>query len=821
MRTYGRVRAVGIAFWIAHVVILTVLHQDHARVVLSTTIQLAIGLLTVVACLQAAQRSGPFGRMFWRLATIGFSLLVVGLGLAAYGAIFTHGFQPRTWVFDMFVNAWTAPLVMCLFLDPEAEPTGIDWQRILDFAQVGIVFVLLYLYTSSLAAPGEEFEPWRLALATDALITAGFFARGATTRSNPAKMLFWRFGYFRLVSVCTDALFVLGFPETPAGNWFDVVWSLTTLIPLTIATGWSDLPTSESAARETTSHRRLLVTQLIPLIFPVLVIIMASQIVHRQLVLVAVAVLVSLAITYGRLLITQREQLRSAEALRVYHHLLRSIMEGASEAIFVKDAESRYLLINTPGAQMLGRSVAEVLGKNDFDLFPAETAQFVQKIDEQVIQSGTPRNYEMTASLPGGDRVFLATKSPYLDPNGKMVGLIGTAMDVTDRRKLEDQLRQTQKMEAIGTLSGGVAHDFNNLLTIIKGYNGLLLDSVKDEKLRSYAEHVDEASEQATSLTRQLLAFSRRQVLQPRVINLNILVTNLHKMLRRMIGEDIEIRTAIEPNLGSVKADPGQIEQVIMNLVINARDAMPAGGKLTLETANVEMDETSANGHASVVPGRYVMLAVSDSGVGMDAETQDHVFEPFFTTKEMGRGTGLGLSMVYGIVKQSGGTIWVYSEPGRGTTFKIYLPMVEEPAEPLPSKQRPGTNIRGTETILLVEDNRQVRELAQSLLTACGYVILAADSAASAISLCEQHRGVIHLLATDVVMPESGGRELATQIQAMRPGIRVLYMSGYTDNAIIRHGVLEPGTFFLQKPFTPASLAGKIRETLDSTMRDA
>jgi two-component system cell cycle sensor histidine kinase/response regulator CckA len=286
-------------------------------------------------------------------------------------------------------------------------------------------------------------------------------------------------------------------------------------------------------------------------------------------------------------------------------------------------------------------------------------------------------------------------------------------------------------------------------------------------------------------------------------------------MLQRLIGEDVEMRTVIEPNLGSVKADPGQIEQVVMNLAVNARDAMPKGGSLTLETDNVDLDEAYAQEHAGVVPGRYVMLAVSDTGVGMDAETRAHIFEPFFTTKVMGRGTGLGLSMAYGIVKQSGGFLEVYSELGHGTTFKIYLPRVEEPAEALSGKSVPAPTLRGSETILLVEDNRQVRELAASVLSSCGYRVLVADSAAAVVSLCEQHGGPIHLLLTDVVMPGSGGREIAKQITVRRPGIKVLYMSGYTTNAIVHHGVLDPGTSFLQKPFTPAVLAGKVREVLD------
>jgi nitrogen-specific signal transduction histidine kinase/CheY-like chemotaxis protein len=404
-----------------------------------------------------------------------------------------------------------------------------------------------------------------------------------------------------------------------------------------------------------------------------------------------------------------------------------------------------------------------------------------------------------------------------LGPAGEIIGVIGVAFDVTERRQLEEQIQRVQKMEAIGTLSGGIAHDFNNILTVIKGYTDLLLGGIQDGRLRALVSYIDQAADRASALTRQLLAYSRRQVLQPKVINLNSLVVNLDKMLQRVIGEDIDIRTIAGPNLGSVKSDPGQIEQVIMNLAVNARDAMPNGGDLTLETANVDLDDIYAQKHPGTVSGRYVMLAVSDTGIGMDAETRSHIFEPFFTTKSVGRGTGLGLSTVYGIIKQSGGSIEVYSELGQGTTFKIYLPRIEAPAEPLQAAQGPASRVEGTETILLVEDEAQVRELAAAVLTSCGYTVLVADSRRTAASICDAHKGDVHLLLTDVVMPGGGGREVANQVLARHPKIKVLYMSGYTTNAIVHHGVLDPGTFFLQKPFTPAVLSAKVREVLDST----
>ena len=810
----NRIRAVAVLCWIAHCIILFTVPTGSARNVLSDFLQFFIGVLTIVACLQAAARSSSFGRIFWRLAGAAFFLLTIGLGLATYNNTVQSSLGQHSWIIDVFVNAWTAPLVMCLFLDPTEETEKTDWRRILDFAQVAIVFVLLTLYNSNLAIGGEGREPWRLAFVTDLLITLGFYLRAAVMPSGATRSLFLRFGYFRTVSVVTDFFFVIGMPEPPTGDSFELIWSLTLLIPLMIAVAWKD-PGQPAIPRRITPRLRLFATQLLPLLFPFLVIITASQIVRGQLVIAAAAVLLSLGITYTRLLLTQAEQDRAAEALRQSHLVLQSIMQGVNEVIFVKDVHGRYVMINKPGAEMVGHTVEEVVGKTDFELFPVETAQAIRSTDAQVLQTGRIQTYELQMKFPSGPRNFLTTKSPQHGPKGEIIGMIGVSLDVTERRRLEQQMLQAQKMEAIGTLSGGIAHDFNNLLTVIKGYTGLLLDSLDEPRQRSLVSSIDQAADRASSLTRQLLAYSRRQVLQPKVINLNELVLNMDKLLQRLIGEDVEMKTVAAHDLGSVKADPGQIEQVIMNLAVNARDAMPKGGSLTLETTNIDLDETYARNHPGTYPGKYVMLAVSDTGIGMDAHTRSHIFEPFFTTKSMGRGTGLGLSMVYGIVRQSGGSIEVYSEPGQGSTFKIYLPRIEAPAEPLPAKHTPATRIRGNETVLLVEDDAQVRDLAAAVLTSSGYTVLTVDSPRAAAAKCDEHKGDIHLLLTDVIMPGIGGREVANQVLARRPNTKVLYMSGYTTNAIIHHGVLDPGTFFLQKPFTPANLSAKVREVLD------
>jgi len=395
--------------------------------------------------------------------------------------------------------------------------------------------------------------------------------------------------------------------------------------------------------------------------------------------------------------------------------------------------------------------------------------------------------------------------------------------EIGERERTEDalhqsveQLRQSQKLEAIGRLAGGIAHDFNNLLTVILSYSDILLHGdIPAGPIRNGLEEIKAAGARAASLTHQLLAFSRQQVLEPKILDVNEVLTELSQMLKRLLGEDIELRLLLAPILDRVKADRSQLDQVVMNLVVNARDAMPQGGRLSIETANVTLDETAGETHFDVQPGSYVMLAVSDTGVGMDAATKARVFEPFFTTKERGKGTGLGLSTVFGIVKQSGGSIYFYSEPGVGTTFKIYVPCAEgSPGSP----ERPSPEVRGargTETILLVEDEEQVREVAGAILRAAGFHVLVAASPSEAVLLCEESPERIDLVLTDVIMPKMNGRQLAERLRSLRPEIRVLFMSGYTDDMILQNGILELGASFIQKPMMPDALTRKVRDVLD------
>jgi two-component system, cell cycle sensor histidine kinase and response regulator CckA len=912
-------------------------------------IDTAAPLIAAVLCWMVSRRAGPFGRRVWRL--VAFSSLLATIGQALYTDYYDYLHAPlgTLWPSDVLVFFWVVPAMMTLFLSPRDPGSGYGWLRVCDFVQVctlALAVELSQIYVASrwqAAGQAMQVRALHAGIFFFGLVALSFLVRGLLSFNRTERAFFLRLGAFLAVHgiVLNATLYYQASGHYQQGMWPDVSWTLSYCLLIVVAGTWNDR--EEPVGRESLSHGVQLLAQFSPLLIPAIVFPLVLSIAQEQFFWSVALVMVSFAAASGRLFVVQKQLLVSSRELQKNLGLLQGITEGTTDAVFVKDLEGRYLMMNAAGARFLGRSVDDVLGKNDAELFSPEVGRTIMQRDREVIQSGETQTYEEPATAAGVTRTYLATKGPYRDPNGQVIGLLGICRDISDRKiaeeamrrsqqrlsihfehtplavvewdlgfrvaawnpsaervfgysrqeavgqhgsfivpaqfrqfvdkvwqdlvaqkggtrntndnitkdgrtiscewyntplvddsgrvlgvaslvqdvtervALEERLRQSQKMEAVGRLAGGVAHDFNNLLTVILGYSQILAEGVPaGSRLAESTAQIKSAADRASGITRQLLAFSRKQVLSPRVINLNDIMLNLDSLLRRLIGEDIEVLTVPDNGLGSVRADPGQIEQVIMNLALNARDAMPRGGKLTLETSNAQLDESYARRHQPAEPGRYVMLAVSDTGHGMSAETQARIFEPFYTTKEVGKGTGLGLSMVYGIVKQSGGYIWVYSEPDRGTTFKIYLPRVDQEVESAGAEHRPRAVQRGTETILLVEDDAQLRQLSSSVLAHCGYKMLVAGSPEEGLAICRENHRDIRLLITDVVMPRMNGRQLAEQVLQISKNIRVLYISGYTSNAIVHYGVLDPGLWFLPKPFSLSSLVAKVREVLDS-----
>jgi two-component system cell cycle sensor histidine kinase/response regulator CckA len=525
------------------------------------------------------------------------------------------------------------------------------------------------------------------------------------------------------------------------------------------------------------------------------------------------------AIRHALALHAEEQQRWHAEAaLRASEERFRALVENSSDVLMLIDGQGRVTYLTASSERHLGWEPKQILGKSIFDFIHPEDREPVGfRVAETLRNPGLPVEHEIRFKHADGTYRIMEGVGVNRLSDPSVGAIVVNARDITERRRLEEQLRQAQKMEAVGQLAGGVAHDFNNLLTAILGYASLMLDDIPEEDpLRQDLIEIQSAGERAASLTRQLLAFSRRQMLQPQVVDINTLVQQLEKLLRRLISEDVELVTALAADLLPVRVDPASVEQILVNLAVNARDAMPVGGRLTIETSNVELDESAAFMHTAMPPGQYVMLSVGDTGQGMDEATRLRVFEPFFTTKEQGKGSGLGLATVYGMVKQSGGFIWVYSEPSHGTVFKVYLPPAESRTTTHAVEFDRRSEMKpGWETVLLVEDEDAVRALAREVLRRHGYVVLEARHGVDAMRVAERHTDDIHLLVTDVVMPHMSGREAAERLTTVRPKLKVLFMSGYSDHALM-HRDLTPGVAFLQKPFTPEVFARKVRQVLDT-----
>ena len=776
----------------------------------SNLFQLIASLAALIACLDAARRAAGVIRQFWAFMTATFLLWCAAQVLWTYNEYVGHmgrGQQPT----DILFFFAFSPMLLALLLTPGRESRSIDWQRALDFVQAGIVLLSAFLYFFLI--PGwqqpypEQVEKliWLRFNLRNGLLFVAFALRGLLSTPRSLRNVFRRMSAFLLsyavLGYIANWLWLESGPQS--GTWIDLAWVAPFVVAVAAAAAWR--PETESQEEpEVTGIRALFTVHLLPTLVPLLVLAMAYRIGREQLFLAFASVLASVLCYSARLAVTHHRQLQTAAQLKDTESRFRLLFASNPHPmwVFARDTQN-FLEVNQAAVSRYGYSREEFLRMKVNDL---------QREDER---SASGRNGNCRHRTKDGRVLNVATTAQTLQFAGRNAELV-VAEDITEKLHLEDQLRQSQKMEAVGTLAGGVAHDFNNLLTVINGYTRLLQDRLQnDEMVLSQLRHIEKAADRASSLTRQLLAFSRRQMLQPTLVNLNETVLGMGQMLRRVIGEHIELVTATSHDLGHIKADGSQIEQVIMNLAINARDAMPQGGRLIFETENVTLSREQLRDHLEARPGEYVMLIVSDTGCGMDESTKAHLFEPFFTTKR-GKGTGLGLSTVYGIIKQSGGHITVESEPGKGTTFRMYLPRAHGTAG-AGEEARPRTILKGNETVLLVEDDDELRELSRKILKMNGYEVLAAARDSEAVQICHSFKNEIHLMLTDVIMPGTAGPELAGKLTKLRPSMKVCYMSGYTDNAMSKLEGLGEGTAFLQKPFSPAALARKIRQVLDGT----
>jgi len=793
----------------------------------SDCIQALCAVLALVATLQAASRASGFIKSFWRLQACGFSIWIVAQCIATVYDTILHRSVYGPWPSDTLFFVWMTPSILCLFLQSTSESPSRIWQQWLDFAQVGILVVSAYAFTFEIPShwqrPSIPIAELSLIVewSRDTLLLTIFAVRAFGAQSKEMRGLFGRMALFFLIYAAVECpyLYFQYVDQLRAGTWWDVPWSSTMAAAAVLISSYpyATLPTQPEGVRlaESPWRRFRVLLRLVPLAFPLVILAMAARIAEQQFALASIAVIASFACSSAQIVLTERQERRASRGLEERNALLKSVFEGSGDFIFVKDTEGRYLMVNHAVAEFFSKPVDEIIGKNAFQLMDSSNARKVMEGDRAVLEAGRSLTTDIKISGDGRERTYLITRSPYRDAEGKTIGLIGISRDITEHRAMEERLRQSQKMEAIGTLAGGVAHDFNNILMVISGYGSVLNDALSAEpKMRAHVEQIQKAAERAASLTRQLLAFSRKQTIQPAPLNLNNIVTGIEKLLHRLIGEHISISTVLAPDLGTVMADAGQIEQVILNLAINARDAMPEGGRLTLETANVEFKDKEKT-PPDLKAGRYVELVVTDTGVGMDMRVQARAFEPFFTTKAAGKGTGLGLSTVYGIVQQSNGHIGFTSQPGHGTTFRMYLPRIDSAKSADLVTDAAVGSLYGHETVLIVEDDASVCELVRAVLNSHGYTVLSARDPQEAEALCEERSSQIGLLLSDVILPKMSGAELSARLTTRNPNMKVLFMSGYIDDSLVRQGIQEREMAFLQKPFSPLSLAKKVREVLN------
>ena len=811
-----------IALTAAHIVTLIVFGHSSNIGFLSDILTLSAALFAALASFTASVRSYGLARRFWQLTGTTLFLWFLGKSILMYDS-YVLGITtiPIVPLLIFFLSA--APMYVAIFISDQEFGTAINWEGILDAIQILalILFVYLFLVYIPLLYKGEQAVSLledRLLLWRNVLLAVGLLARAIFSRSKYIRRLYLPVAVIMGVYACTTWIGNLA-QETapnPEASWYDLAWTVPFLLVAVAAVLWRQSPEEAEEQRKPQRMSGVMFAYLPSLALPLMLLVKRHEVVGAQITLGLVGLMFSIVLFNIRLVVTQRRQRLTMEALSASERQYQSLFERNMAGVYRSTVAGRFLDCNPALASMLGYTRQELVELPIEQLYfggGEERNQLIEQLRAHRFMG--PRECCLRrkdgSSLWGVQNMSLEK----LD-NGSEV-LEGTVLDITEQRALEAQFRQAQKMEAIGRLAGGVAHDFNNLLTIISGYSFMQLERTDPaDPVHHQAEQIQAAADRAAALTRQLLAFSRQQVLQPRRLNLNDVVHNMEKMLRRLIGEDVEVRAVLAPGLGTVEIDPGQVEQILMNLVVNARDALPNGGKLTIQTENVELDETYLKQHGYATPGRHVLLAVSDNGTGMAPETLARIFEPFFTTKEPGKGTGLGMSMVYGSVKQSGGSIEIYSEINHGTTVKVYLPRVDAAVDEVNEKTVAAAQLaQGSERILLIEDEVSLRGLMVSVLTAHGYTVEVVESLEE-LGAFIQKTPRCDLVLTDVVLPRMRGPELAAQVARHWPGIKVLYMSGYTTDAIVHQGVLNRGFPFLQKPFTPAALAAKVREVLDT-----
>ncbi len=789
-----------------------------AAALASNLAQLAASLLALMAAFAAARRSTSRIRRFWLLASFSFVVWAWAQALWIWQEnVLGHPMPllaaPHVLFFFSFI-----PMGIAL-LDDDAQSARIDWLVVLDSLQIVLAAVTTYFYLFHVPGlwPDREALGHTFANAIhirNAVLVLAFFLHGMLAR-DAERWLYLRWSTFLAIygTANIGGSFALVWLGLPSGTWFDLAWSVPFLFAALIAEDWRDAAVGEPRQASFGSGR-LLSLNLLPLTIPLLVLWMGSKIAMADLTLAALAISLAVASYALRSLLLQLRQRRVAEKLHLSENRFRLFFAAHPQPMWVFDAQTLYFLeVNDAAVAKYGYTRKEFLSMRVTELRPPEEAMQL----EEILRSD-PMKIPMLHTrhrLQSGETIAVEIAARRLEFTGNKALLV-VAIDVSERMALEEQLRQAQKMEAVGALAGGVAHDFNNLLTVIKGYSSLLSESLADDLVRRReVEQIENAADRAAALTRQLLAFSRRQIFRVTQLNLNQTVQGVSRMLERLLGEDITIAHELAPDLGRIQADPSQIDQVIMNLAVNARDAMPRGGRLTFETRNVTGSEFGDEEHLHIAPGPYVLLRVRDTGIGMDAVTRRRVFEPFFTTKENGKGTGLGLSTVYGIVKQSGGHIWVDSTPGEGTTFSILFP--ESQATPA-GPETPAPGHRGTtpagQTILLVEDESSLRQFAEHVLERAGFKVLTAKSGEQALEVFARHAAKIHLLLTDLVMPGINGHDLAELLQQREPGLNVVYMTGYTQEAIVLKGVNDLRFNLIEKPFTPSALIKKIGDAL-------